>query len=186
MLDEKKTAAALKEAWRRGGYRFVLTNGILSVRTDVWGFQAALVNVPPKVLGLITEHLGSIMEDGFAFLLKKDSAEQSVMLDQEAIIWLRIRGTLDHAATPCKMTPLSYNGLEVWQEQGHLGCAVFDPGDTRIVEDQQRQDARCDGSPSLLLWSSMAGTIAFARGEIDPDAAWLDRVSGYPWCGEGS
>ena len=77
MLDEKKTAAALKEAWRTGGYRFVLSNGILSVRTESWGFQATLTNVPAKVLGLITENLGSIIEDGSAFLLKKDCAEQS-------------------------------------------------------------------------------------------------------------
>lgn len=187
MLDEKKTAAALKEAWRRTGHRFVLSNGILSVRTDSWGFQAALTNVPEKVLGLITEHLGSIMEDGFAFLLKKDQPEQSVMVDQEASTWAKMRGILSSGIlTPMKQTPLTINGFELWQEQRKLKTKIVDPGYTRIIDTDFRQDgkAEVEAGTGIIFWTSMVGTIAYVMTE--PDADGLDRLDGYPWCGEGT
>ena len=187
MLDEKKTAAALKEAWRRGGYRFVLTNGILSVRTDSWGFQASLVNVPAKVLGLLTEQLGAIMEDGFAFSLKKDQPEQSIMLDQESCIWYKVRKVLENGDfSPIKQTPLSYNGLELWQEQRKLKTCLVDPGYTKIIDTDFLQEAKSDlETGRLMIWTSMAGAIAFVMAEPDKDNG-LERLDGYPWCGEGS
>lgn len=184
MLDEKKTAAALKEAWRTGGYRFVLSNGILSVRTESWGFQATLINVPAKVLGLITENLGSIIEDGSAFLLKKDCAEQSVMVDQEAATWERIRATLRHGTlAPMKQTPLEYNGFEIWQEQKGLKARLIDPGFTRIINTDFRQEGRTDPDSLMILWTSMAGTVAYVMAEPDKDSG-LEQLDGYPWCGE--
>lgn len=186
MLDEKRLAAAMKEAWRGAGYRFVLCNEILSVRADGWGFQAAVTNVPPKVLGLITEHLGSIMEDGFAFLLKKGEPEQSVMLDQEGTKWADIRRILKTGTlAEMKQTPLTLNGFEIWQEQTGLKTRMVDPANTRIIENGFRQMAKAetDGYNGLLLWTSMAGTIAFVLAEPDDDGK-LDRLDGYPWCGE--
>ena len=185
MLDEKGTAAALKEAYRRGGYRFVYTNGIFSVRADRWALQAALVNVPAKVLGLITEHLGSIVEEGFAFLLKKDQPEQSVMVDQEITAWQGIRMILDGGRlAPIKQTPLSYNGYELWQEQRKLKTCLVDPGITRVIEKDFLQEGRADlETGNLLLWTSMGGTIAYVTAEPDKDNG-LERLDGYPWCGE--
>lgn len=184
MLDEKGTAAALKEAYRRGGYRFVYTNGIFSVRADRWGFQAALTNVPAKVLGLITEHLGSIVEEGFAFLLKKDQPEQSVMVDQEITAWQGIRTVLDAGRLAgIKQTPLTYNGYALWQDQRKLKTCLVDPGVTRIIEKDFLQEGMADlETGNLILWTSMGGTIAYVMAEPDKDYG-LDRLDGYPWCG---
>jgi hypothetical protein len=186
MLDEKGAAAALKEAWRKAGYRFVLCNGILSVRAEGRGFQGALENIPVKVLGLITEHFGSFPEDGDAFELRKDEAEQSVMLDQEANWWEQIRGILDNdALTAMKQTPLTMNGYEIWQEQGELKTRMVNPGFTRIVENERRQEAEVRrGNVGTLLWHTMAGTIAYVMAEV-PEEGKLDRLDGWPWCGEG-
>ena len=186
MLREKCLASAMKEAWRGAGYRFVLSNEILSVRADGWGFQAALTNVPPKVLGLITEHLGSIMEDCFAFLLKKDEPEQSVILDQEATKWADIRDILKRGElAEMKQTPLTLNGFEIWQEQTSLKTRLVDPSNTKIIEHGFRQLARAetDGYNGILLWTSMAGSVAFVMAEPDEDGK-LDPLDGYPWCGE--
>ena len=186
MLDEKGVVAALKEAWRKSGYRFVYSNGILSVRAEGWGIQGALENVPAKVLGLIAEHFGSFPEDGDAFELKKGAAEQSVMYDQEAGYWEGIRQLLDADKTPMRQTPLTYNCYEIWQEQRELRTRPVDPGKTRIVENARRQDAKVAvGHPGTLLWTSMAGTIAYVLTE-PPEEGKLDRLDGWPWCGEGS
>lgn len=184
MLDEKKTAAALKTAWRGGGYRFVLSNGILSVRTDQWGFQAALSNVPAKVLGLITEHLGAILEDGDAFLLKKDSAEQSLMLDQEASTWTKMRGYLDSSGlASMQRTPLSWNNLEIWQDQKTLKTMMMDPDDTRIIDTEFLQDGLGAQEWGIILWKSMGGSVAYVF--ADPAEDGLEHLDGFPWCGEG-
>lgn len=186
MLDEKRLAAAMKEAWRGAGYRFVLCNEILNVRADGWGFQAALTNVPPKVLGLITEQLGSIMEDGFAFLLKKGAPEQSVMIEQEASRWTGIRRILDHGALAAiKQTPLTLNEFEIWQDQARLKTVLVDPANTRIIDASFRQMARTesDRNSSLLLWTSMAGTVAYVMTEPDEDGK-LERLDGFSWCRE--
>ena len=185
MFDERKTAAALKEAWRTGGYRFIFINGILSVRADSWGFQAALTNVPAKVLGLITEHLGSILEDGSAFLLRKDCAEQSVMVAQEAEAWARIGEVLNNGAlVSMKQTPLDYNGFEIWQEQKSLKVRMVDSGLTRIIDTDFRQDGMAEEDSLMILWKSMAGTVAYVMAEMDKDNG-MERLDGYPWCGEG-
>ncbi len=187
MLDETRAAAAMKEAWKKAGYRFVLSRGILSVRAEDWGFQGALENIPVKVLGLITEHFGCFPEDGDAFELKKDEAEQSVMYDQEASWWEQIRGILDSGElVPMKQTPLTMNGFEIWQEQKALKTRMVDPGFTRIIEKARRQEAetRAEGKGLTLLWHSMAGTIVYVMAEQD-DEGKLERLDGWPWCGEG-
>lgn len=186
MLDEKGAAAAMKAAWRLDGYHFVLSNGILSVRGTGWGFQGALENIPVKCLGLIAEHFGIFPEDGDCFKLRKDEAKQSVMYDQEAGYWEGIRKLLDADKTPMRQTPLTYNCYEIWQEQKELRTRPVDPGKTRIVENARRQDAKVAvGHPETLLWTSMAGTIAYVLTE-PPEEGKLDRLDGWPWCGEGS
>ena len=185
MLNEKGIPSALKEAYRKGGYRFVLSRGVLSVRTDDWGFQAALANVPPKVLGLITEHLGTIMEDGCAFRLQKDTAPQGVMLDLEATFWDRMRGLHGSGTmTPMKATPLTYHGFRVWQDQSRLLTRMVNPGFTRIVDPINLQEARTDADASLMLWNSIAGSLAYVNTEPEEDG--LERLDGYPWCGEAA
>ena len=184
MLDEKGTAAAMKAAWRKRGYRFVLSSGILSVRAEGWGFQGSLENIPNKVLGLIAEHFGCFPEDGDCFELKKDEAEQSVMYDQEASWWEQQRALFDEEHAAMLQTPLLLNGYEIWQEQRELKTRLVDPLKTQIIENARRQDAKiAEGHPGTLLWSSMAGTIAYVLTEL-PEEGKLDRLDGWPWCGE--
>lgn len=187
MLDEKRAAAAMKEACRKGGYRFVLCNGILSVRAEGWGFQGALENIPAKVLGLIAEHLGSFPQDLDAYELKKDAPEQSVMLDQEGSWWDGVRGLLDaEEKIPMRQTPLLLNGQEIWQEQQTLKTRRVDPDRTRIIDSERRQEAEVrPGHIGTLLWRSMAGTVAYVMAEPDEDGR-LERLDGWPWCGEES
>ena len=44
--------------------------------------------------------------------------------------------------------------------------------------------ARTEGKGLTLLWHSMAGTIVYVMAEQD-DEGKLDRLDGWPWCGEG-
>lgn len=186
MLDEKRAAAAMKEAWRRGGYRFALVDGILSVRAEGWGFQAALENIPVKVLGLIAEQFGSFPQNLDAFELKKDEPEQSVMLEQEASWWEQIRGLLDaEGHIKMRQTPLLLNGYEIWQEQQTLKTRRVDPDRTRIIDSDRRQEAEVrPGHFGSLLWHSMSGTVAYVMAEVDEEGK-LERLDGWPWCGEG-
>ena len=186
MLDEKRTAAALKEAWRKDGYRFVYSNEILSVRATGWGFQGALENIPVKVIGLIAEHFGSFPEDGDAFELKKDEAEQSVMYDQEATWWDQIRALFDGEQVAMRQTPLMMNYWEIWQEQRELKTALVDPARSRIIENAYRQQAAIvAGQTGTLLWKTLSGTLAYVNADLADDKEKMERLDGYPWCGEG-
>lgn len=183
MLSEKGAAGALKEAYRKAGYRFVLSGGILSVRAEGWGFQGSLQNIPAKVLGLIAEHFGAFPEDGDCYELRKDQAEQSVMLDQEASWWEQIRLLLDGDCAGMQQTPLLLNGFEIWQEQRQLKTRMVDPGRTRIIDsDFRQQAATAVGHIGTLLWSSLGGTVAYVLAEI-PEEGKLERLDGWPWCG---
>lgn len=185
MIDEKGAVAALKEAWRKGGYRFVYSNGILSVRAEGWGIQGALENVPAKVLGLIAEHFGSFPEDGDAFELKKGAAEQSVMYDQEATWWDAVRQLFDGEHADMRQTPLTLNYWEIWQEQRELRTALVDPARSRIIENNYRQQAAIvPGKTGTLLWKSMGGTMAYVQADPAADPAKTARLDGFPWCGE--
>ena len=186
MLDEKGTAAAMKAAWRKGGYRFVLSGGILSVRAESWGFQGALENIPNKALGLLAEHFGCFPEDGDCFEIKKDEAEQSVMYDQEASWWEQQRALFDEEHDAMLQTPLLLNGYEIWQEQRGLKTQLVDPDRTRIIDSDYRQQAAVvAGHPETILWKTMSGTIAYVTATYAEEGK-LDRLDGWPWCGEGS
>ena len=162
MLDEKRTAAAMKEAWRKGGYRFVLSSGILSVRAEGWGFQGKLENIPNKVLGLITEHFGFFPEDGDCFELKKDEAEQSVMYDQEASWWEQIRGLFDEDHAAMLQTPLLLSGFEIWQEQRGLKTQMIDPDRTRIIEAKLSGQLPLQAEAKRVFPAPAEGVVALA------------------------
>lgn len=188
MLDEKGVVAAMRDDWKHDGYRFVLSNGILSVRGAGWGFQGNMENIPGKALALIAEHFGGFPQDGDAFELRQKEAEQSVMYDQEAAWWDQIRELLDNRDAEIRMTPIVLGGYEIWQEQRGLKCCMVQPRRSRIIDSEFLQTAQvCGKSPSCLLWSSMGGTVAYVvDGGRAKFEALVGRLDGFPWCGEGS
>lgn len=188
MLNEKGTVAAMKEAWKHDGYRFILSRGVLSVRGEGWGFQDSCENIPSKALALIAEHFGGFPEDGDAYELQKKGAEQSVTFDVEASWWDGIRMLLDNREAEIKLTPLHLGGFEIWQEQRNLKCFAVNPNKTRIIDNEFLQSAETAGQqPSVLLWNSMGGTIAYvAAGGRQKFEELVARLDGFPWCGEGA
>lgn len=61
---------------------------------------------------------------------------------------------------------------------------MMDPDDTRIIDTEFLQDGLGAQEWGIILWKSMGGSVAYVF--ADPAEDGLERLDGYPWCGEGS
>lgn len=80
MIDERGLLAAIKDAWRTGGYGVVGNGGELVLQGSGWLAVLPRGIVPRKVLDLLVEHLGEIPE-GAAWKVYKKQGAQAQMVD---------------------------------------------------------------------------------------------------------
>jgi hypothetical protein len=57
MLDEKGTVAALKDAYK-SGYIVAFTGEQVLIRAGLWAVEIDESQIPPKVMGILVEHIG--------------------------------------------------------------------------------------------------------------------------------
>ena len=191
MLDEKRTVAALKAAYKGGGYKVLFDGHLISVRAGYWAFEIGRDLLPREVLGKIVEHIGVIPGSGEAYFCKKGSIGQTVNLDEELLAWEKLRAEARKARTPVRVTRLFADGLQVWQETEKMRVLLIDPERLQIVDPDFHNTAMCceeDTPPDKIFLCgldehSLAVVIASERGEHD---GGLARLDGYPWRGEGS
>lgn len=190
MLNEKKTAAALRAAFKGNGYRVLLSSGIVSVRAGFWAFEIGAELLPREVLGRIVEHIGVIPGSGEAYLCRKGSIGQTVSVDEELLFWEKLRQEARQARTPVRVTRLWADGLQVWQETQNMRVVLIDPEQLLIVDPDFYNTACCctDGEepPDRIYLCgldehSLAVVEACERGEHD---SGMDRLDGFPWRGE--
>lgn len=191
MLNEKRTVAALKDAFKSGGYKVLFFGGLVSVRAGYWAFEIAEELLPREVLGKIVEHIGMIPGNGEAYFCHKANIGQTVSLDEELLAWKKLREDARNARTPVRVTRLFADGLQVWQEAEKMRVVLIDPERLQIVDPDFHNTAMCaDGEepPDRIYLCgldehSLAVVIAGVRDEHDTGLARLD---GFPWRGEGS
>ena len=190
MLNEKRCAAALRAAFKAGGYKVLLNGGLVSVRAGYWAFEIGEEFLPREVLGRIVEHIGVIPGNGEAYLCRKGNVGQTINIDEEILAWESLREAARQAHTPVRMTRLFADGLQIWQETHYLRVVPIDPERLQIVDPDFYNTATCrtDGEepPDRIFLcgldeDSLAVVIACERGEHD---GGLARLDGFPWRGE--
>ena len=99
MIDERSLLAAIKDAWRTGGYSVAGNGGELVLQGSGWLAVLPRGIVPRKVLALLVEHLGEIPE-GAAWKVYKKQGAQAQMVDMALEAVDTIRRELESEPNP--------------------------------------------------------------------------------------
>lgn len=190
MLDEKGMVAALKAAYKEGGYRVVFSEGHVMIVAGYWAVDLDEEYIWPKVLGTVVEHIGMLPQAPAAYICQKDYDPGSTcMLDPELERWATIRSNAASAETAIRRTRLTINGHEIWQTGKSLKVMQVDPAITRIVDEEgaRRGCVRLDsGDKEFKIYFKGFAELAVICGLDHKDSPEMARIEGFPWMGEGS
>ena len=137
MLDEKRTVAALKEAYKIGGFHVAFSRGKVLIRGGYWAAEIEQDYIFPKVLGAIVEMIGVLPVMPAAYIAGKSmDPGTTCSLDAELSAWDEIRERAEKAKTRIRRTQLTVNGFEIWQTKDGLRARPMDGKYTKIIEEQ--------------------------------------------------
>lgn len=174
MIDERSLLAAIKDAWRTGGYSVVGNGGELVLQGSGWLAVLPRGIVPRKVLALLVEHLGEIPE-GAAWKVYKKQAAQAQMVDMALEAVDTIRRELESEPNPreAHRTAMTWKNWEVWQTED-LKVATFDPNLVAMgVGDAMAYGRR-------LVWDDEGGLLVVAPRRDDIEDALRQRLEQLP------
>ena len=174
MIDERSLLAAIKDAWRTGGYSVVGNGGELVLQGSGWLAVLPRGIVPRKVLALLVEHLGEI-PDAAAWKVYKKQGAQAQMVDMALEAVDTIRRELESEPNPqeAHRTAMTWKNWEVWQTEG-LKVATFDPSLVAMgVGDAMAYGQR-------LVWDDEGGLLVVAPRRDDIEDALRQRLEQLP------
>lgn len=174
MIDERGLLAAVRSAWRGGGYEVVGNGQELVLRGQGWLAVLPRGIVPRKVLALLVEHLGEIPE-GAAWKVYKKQGAQAQMVDMALEAVDTIRRELESESNPreAHRTAMTWKNWEVWQTED-LKVATFDPNLVAMgVGDAMAYGQR-------LVWDDEGGLLVLDPKEGVIDEALRERLEQLP------
>lgn len=182
ILNEGRLAAAMKDAWKHGGYTvasYISEAGEqwLGIYTGYWAAAVELGNVPRKVLGLIAEHAGKLPGEEEAYILRKDEDAQNeihahAMAPLETLMAMVAGGELVR-------TQLTYNNLRVWQQRDNLDVMLINPEYTNIADIKENKAVRAGNALYVEGLVSRAWILPVMPGKSDETA--VKYLSGMQW-----
>lgn len=174
MIDERGLLAAIKDAWRTGGYSVVGNGGELVLQGSGWLAVLPRSIVPRKVLALLVEHLGEIPE-GTAWKVYKKQGAQAQVVDMALEAVDTIRRELEGEPNPREVhrTAMTWKNWEIWQTED-LKVATFDPALAAMgVGDAMAYGQR-------LVWDDEGGLLVVAPRRDDIEDALRQRLEQLP------
>lgn len=174
MIDERGLLAAVRSAWRGGGYEVVGNGQELVLRGQGWLAVLPRGIAPRKVLALLVEHLGEIPE-GTAWKVYKKQGAQAQMVDMALEAVDTIRRELESEPNPreAHRTAMTWKNWEVWQTED-LKVATFDPNLVAMgVGDAMAYGQR-------LVWDDEGGLLVVAPRRDDIEDALRQRLEQLP------
>lgn len=188
MLNEKGLAGAMRQAWKGSGYIAAIANGNIMLRANWWGVNYELKRIPRKCLGLVAEHIGDL-PDNACYKLQKDLGAQSKLLDEELAFWeekgkeLTVKAEDLHKIKP---TMLELGGFWIWQDQQTLTVWQVDHEFSRIIKTEALSEGAVfvpDVWPGMVFEDLYGLAVVMPRQRVGENAM-LERLDGFPWCGE--
>lgn len=145
MIEEKSLCAAMKAAWRNGGYEVFARGDSLVITTSAMGVEMSRRNASRQVLALLVMHLGEIPEDAAYSVRKKEGAQQE-MLDVAMGHWDSVRNRVDGAERRIlRRTPMDWKNSGVWQADDTGIVYAFDKALTDIISAEPEGIEIADG-----------------------------------------
>lgn len=174
MIDERGLLAAVRSAWRGGGYEVVGNGQELVLRGLGWLAVLPRGIVPRKVLALLVEHLGEIPE-GAAWKVQKKVGAQTQMVDMPLGAVDSVRRELEEDPDPRRVnrTAMNWKGREIWQTE-KLEVYAYDPEQVAMgAGGAMAFDGR-------LVWDDEGGLLVLDPEEGVIDEALRERLEQLP------
>lgn len=184
VINEKALVSAVKDAYAGGGYTVCYRHsGHYVVYCGYWAVEIEKNNIPRKLIGLISEHMGFLPDPGEAYRIMKTKDGPQV----QTMIWETAIGPFvsledsweDHSENPVRIvkTALTYDGYNVWQKTGNLGVLMVNPAYERIF--YSRDNSYLVGN-ALYQEGAISKAFVFRRSckEDDPH---MVQLSGIRW-----
>jgi hypothetical protein len=135
VINEKALEAQMKEAYKNGGYRVLVSGSRMVFSNGYWLASIDKDNVPSKLLGMLAEHIRAVPISGQAYRVyktKEGTIAQSAILEDAIKPWQNMQEQRDEAwdePNPPMMlpTPLTYNGMQLWQSLPGNDIYMIDP-----------------------------------------------------------
>lgn len=135
VINENALLRAIREDYKGQGYTVARRPGkdenstedesVLVLDSSDWLVEIDWKNVPPKVIGLVAQHLKGLPRIGEAFTVQKKETNTTIfnMVDRFPEIDPKAPVIAAHR------TRLMFESMEVWQKDGNNGC-MFVPLET--------------------------------------------------------
>lgn len=170
VINEKALVAQMKEAYKNGGYRVLVSDSRMVFSNGYWLASIDKDNVPSKLLGMLAEHIREVPSEGQAYRVyktKEGTIAQSAILEDALKPLLNMQEQRDEAwddpaGGPMMLqTPLTYNGMQLWQSLPGNDIYMIDPRFAAMIS-QKAED----------VWK--VGNGLYVEGEISE--LWVLRV----------
>lgn len=175
-------ARAMKEAYRRGGYRVAVEDiggeDWVYIWCGYWATMQKREDVNRKVLGLIAQHIGLIPEEGQAFHTwrsKEAVAQAMIFADAERQVKAFMEMGGEFNPDPCAPTALTLGGNNIWQNTITGKILIVDPAYQQIIETKDMARAKCTDRCLIREdWDEKAWILC-----IDSEAEQLQRMTDH-------
>lgn len=169
VINEKALVAQVKEAYKTGGYTVAVQDGRMMLSNGYWLASIDGKNVPSELLAILAGHIRDVPKEGQAYRVAKTKEgpfAQSKILEDAMKPMQTMHAQRDEVwedINPPIMlpTPLTHNGMQLWQSLPGLDIYMIDPRFSVLI------DRKADE-----VWK--VGNGLYAQGEISE--LWVLRV----------
>lgn len=181
VINEKALIKAMKAEYRADGYKVAKRGhgdeAVLEIQAAMWSVEITWANIPSKVLALIVEHLKTLPAAGEAYQAAKDETATIIYNMVEKMPEIE-----DSLRLPfVRRTPLTYQGMEVWQMEKEAEC-IFAPAiATAMLMDYGRVVVWAEGGLYLEGKATKAHVLPEHFAETEPEREAAKFLRGKVW-----
>ncbi len=181
ILSEKGLIKQMKEAYKAGGYDFVMDSQQIIVAAPTWLIRCSTRMFPKEALGLVVQHIGALPDHPCYHVSK--AAVQTAM---ESVVRSTLEGMENltpETGDALKKTCITWKGTEVWQRCKDLAIVRMDPALTDLVASMKIDAAVCstEGIYVGFYGEASAVWLTGCKNVKDDDTLGMDYLSGYQW-----
>lgn len=170
VINEKALVCQVKEAYKLGGYTVAVKDGRMMLSNGYWLASIDEKNVPSNLLSILAGHIRDVPKEGQAYRVyktKEGPFAQSQMLSDAVKPMQTMHREREEAweeANPPMMlhTPLTYNGMQLWQGLPGKEIYMIDPRYSVLIDPKAEE-----------VWE--VGNGLYVQGEISE--LWVLRVA---------
>lgn len=182
IINEKALIRAMKEAKKAGGYHCHVEDKKTVLHSGGWYVRCLTAMLPRKVLALLVEHMGELPQNGDTWYIAKGEAQKEIG-DIMATMTERLEKAL--YLGELRKTPLTYNGIELWQNCDSTDILGFAPALTGLSVVTEPEIRKTANDLLVMVNSGEVSAVYVAPVAFGPDkTAAMSHLEGMVWVTE--